>query len=277
MHAKLTLTTQQRGAQTTLKTSFASPPLKLLTLPAQSDGMLRAVQMSSSPGLLSGDVIETSIELAADTSLSLYTQAFTRVLSMYAGDKACQNTKIVQHSGSRLCYLPHPLVLHEGSSLFQRTEIELDNNCELLYGEIIAAGRVLRGEKFAFQRLSSLLTIALHGQDIIHDNIQWQPEKYPLNMLGQMEHYTHQLNIFYVHTAADNATTRTTIERVFEHLDADMPSNAARLWGISQAHEHALCLRALSDNAQDLQDLLRACVLLLQSGQGAAVNAAFLK
>lgn len=277
MHAKLTLSTQLRGKHTTLKHSYVSPPLKLLTLPAQDDGILRAIQMSSSPGLLNGDHIQIHITLPENNALSLYTQAFTRVLSMNQGDKAEQHTHIIQHTGSRLCYLPHPLVLHTGSSLFQHTQIELQDNCELLYGEIIAAGRILNGERFAFERLSSTLNIQHHNQLLIHDNIQWQPAIHAPSVLGQMEHHTHQLNLYYIHTAYTASQIREHIEHLYSKLTALFPNHTHLLWGISQAHDTALCLRAISNNAQDLQHLLRETVFLLSSQQSSPINAAFLR
>lgn len=276
MHAKLSLSTQWRNGHTTLHQTFVSPPLKLLALPSQNDGWLRAVQMSSSPGLLNGDVIDIELNLAENTQLSLYTQSFTRVLSMKPGEKAEQSARIVQNPGSRLCYLPHPLVLHTGSSLSQRTEIELNDGCELLYGEIIAAGRVLRGEQFAFRHLSSLLTISHHAQPIVYDNIQWQPEKYPPDVLGQMEQYTHQLNVFYVHTAPE-ADIDAHIERVFAVLDGQIADNNELLWGISRAGGQVLCLRALGHHAEDLQNVLRAAASVLQPAQMSPVSAAFLR
>ena len=115
MHAALSLATQIRNGATLLRRNLATPPLKLLSLPAAGD-TLHAVQMSSSPGLLAGDTIDTEIELSDATSLALYTQAFTRVLSMHEGGEAALNTRIRLHPGSRLLFLPHPLVLHQGST-----------------------------------------------------------------------------------------------------------------------------------------------------------------
>ena len=67
-----------------------------------------AIQMSSSPGLLSGDRIDIQITLAESTALSLNTQAFTRVQAMNEGDFAEQNTFIQLEENSHLFYLPHP-------------------------------------------------------------------------------------------------------------------------------------------------------------------------
>lgn len=260
MHAHFHLSTQLRGKHSTLDRSFISPPFKLLTLPAQDDGILRAVQLSASPGLLGGDSLTMEIQLAEHTALALYTQSFTRILSMHPNQHASQHSRINQAANTRFYYLPQPLVLHRDSQLFQRTEIHLNDNCELLYGEIIAAGRILYDEAFAFSRLSSQLHIFYQDQPLIYDNIQWQPQKHALNALGQMEDYTHQLNLFYLHTAHSSAQMQAHIEKLYAAISAQATTS---LWGITQAHAQGLCLRAISRNAQALQDLQRLATATL--------------
>ncbi|MDO4641231.1 MAG: urease accessory protein UreD [Neisseria sp.] len=278
MHAKLTLSTQTRNRQTILNNSFATPPLKLLALPPQQHGILHVVQMSSSPGLLAGDVIDTEISLEEHTALSFYTQAFTRVLSMDKGEKAQQRTLIRQAPHSKLCYLPHPLVLHKDSTLIQTTDIELSDGCTLLYGEIIAAGRILNDERFAFAYLSSHLNIRHNGAEVVTDNIQWQPQKYALDVIGQMEHYTHQLNLFYVDTGLASSEIRLMVDQLYEDLSTQFTDNGKGvLWGITQANHHALCLRALSDNAQALQTLMQEAVAKLYTEQVSPLTAAFFR
>lgn len=264
MHSKLRLSTQVKRGCTYLDGTAYCAPIKLMSLPHQDDGILRVVQMSSSPGLMGGDVIEAEITLAPFSCLRLYTQAFTRVLQMNAGDKACQHTHIHQHINSSLLYLPHPLVLHADSTLEQQTVIDLDDNCELLYGEIVAVGRVLCDEKFAFHRFSSHLTICHQNKTLVSDNTQWQPSRYRLDVVGQLENYTHQLTVFYVHTGLDKRQIDELVNRLFDELDEVDKHSLTKplLWGVSRAGECVLCLRALAHTAQDLQKLVRIVAMI---------------
>ena len=86
MNSTLKLSTKlSPSGKTQLAEYFATPPFKVMTLPAYADvwmNGLNAIQMSSSPGLLSGDRIDIQITLAESTALSLNTQAFTRVQAM---------------------------------------------------------------------------------------------------------------------------------------------------------------------------------------------------
>lgn len=256
MQSVLRLSTRLRSGRTALNEYYATPPLKLMTLPHGADGALRAVQMSSSPGLLAGDTIDTDISLAEHTELQLFTQAYTRVLEMDGGGRAEQRNRITLAPHSRLTYLPHPLVLHRGSSLFQTTHIDLAEHSELIYGEILTAGRILNGEAFAFERLSSRLEIRCRGRLLSSDNIQWQPARHPPSQPGQMEGHTHQLNLYIVRTAATAAQMRALSDQIYQCLPENQPTAGDCLWGVSQAADQAVCLRALGGRAQTLQNLL---------------------
>lgn len=115
MNSTLTLSTKcSTNGKTQLDEYFATPPFKVMAVPAYQDAWqngLNAMQMSSSPGLLGSDKLDIRLTLAKNTSLSLGTQAFTRVQAMNEGEFAEQQTLIELAEGSRLFYLPHPLVL----------------------------------------------------------------------------------------------------------------------------------------------------------------------
>ena len=262
MQSTLTLSTRTRHGRTVLGNCFATPPLKLLTLPPQPDGMLRAIQMSSSPGLLAGDCIRINLALAEESALHLSTQAFTRGLAMHEGGMAEQHHRISQAAGSRLIYLPHPLVLHRGSTLKQTTRIDLADNCTLLYGEITAAGRVLNHECFAFAYFSSQLHIHHRHKLLLTDNIQWQPARHPLQTLGQMEGYSHQASLFYANTHAQTAL-KPLLDALHQSLTPRFSDGL--LLGMSLAADNIICLRALANEAEILTHLLAEAAALIQS------------
>ncbi|WP_037588293.1 urease accessory protein UreD [Stenoxybacter acetivorans] len=270
MHSRLTLATRRNAAgQTVLGSCFYTPPIKILTLPnthinGERD-TLAAIQMSSSPGLLAGDTINIDIHLTADTRLKLFTQAFTRIQAMPNGGEAQQHIHIQLDSGSRLYYLPHPLVLHTDAALTQNTEIALTDNCILMLGEIIACGRVLNGEYWHFRHLSSHVHIHHNQRLILADNTQWQPQQQALNVIGQMEHFSHQACLYYVHTGCNAVHIRELANRLHEALLLHWQEHHHDyLWGVSQASSHALCLRALALQAQTLQQLLEQAAAWLR-------------
>lgn len=270
MNSKLSLSTKlSSSGKTQLAEYFAKPPFKVITLPSYDDAWangLNAMQMSSSPGVLAGDLLEIDISLAKLTALSLNTQAFTRVQAMNEGDSAMQTTHILLAENSRLFYLPHPLVLHKDSVFKQQTHIEMGEQSELIYGEIVAIGRVLNDERFAFRQFSSHLKIyTLQDDDkkrpLVSDCIQWLPSKMNLTALSQMENYSHQGSLTYLNLAKNNAEIKQQVQA----LQQQSAEEKDLLIGISQLNEYGLMVRVLGCRAEQIQKLFEKIGRLLKS------------
>ena len=260
MNSILKLSTKlSQSGKTQLAEYFATPPFKVITLPSYDDAWvngLNAMQMSSSPGVLAGDVLEIDISLAKSTALSLNTQAFTRVQAMNEGESAMQTTHISLAENSRLFYLPHPLVLHKDSVFKQQTQIEMGEQSELIYGEIVAIGRVLNDERFAFRQFSSHLKIYALQNDgkkrpLVSDCIQWLPSKMNLTALSQMENYSHQGSLTYLNLAKSNAEIKQQVQA----LQQQFTDEKALLIGISLLNECGLMVRVLGHRAETIQQL----------------------
>ncbi|OOF45572.1 urease accessory protein UreD [Rodentibacter trehalosifermentans] len=259
MKSKLKLSTKLSNGKTQLAEYFATPPFKVMTLPNHSgiwQQGLNAMQMSSSPGVLAGDLLEIQISLAKSTALSLNTQAFTRVQAMNEKESAEQITHIHLAEYSRLFYLPHPLVLHKDSAFKQKTTIEMQPNSELIYGEIIAIGRVLNGERFAFRQFSSHLNIyALQHNGkkypLLSDCIQWHPALMRLTALSQMENYTHQGALIYLNRGKSAVELKGILQRIHAHLAEEK----SMLVGASLLNSEGIIIRVLGYRAEPIQAL----------------------
>lgn len=262
MKSKLHISTKLNNhGKTVLDQYFVQPPFKLMSLPNNSawDTALTAMQMSSSPGLLAGDDLSVEIALAANTRLILTTQAFTRVQSMDIGKRAIQSLNIHLDTDSRLYYVPHPLVLHKDSALEQRTDITMRSGSQLIFAEVIAIGRAANGERFEFSQFSSHLTIHEqhpdHSTVLLSDCIQWHPKLMDLTAIGQMEDYSHQGMLLFIHIdqdPADIAARLSTIQGMIDTAEQDDPQ---LLIGASLIQAHGFVVRALGHNAQSIEQL----------------------
>lgn len=255
MQSRLSLSTKlNKQGKTTLDHCFFTPPFKILSLPTihPADNRLTVIQMSSSPGILANDDLQIDLNLQANSRLRLQTQAFSRIQAMNEGEKASQHTQIQLAEDSQLVYLPHPLVLHKESAFEQQTQIELAHNSSLLYGEIIAIGRTLNDERFAFRQFSSLLTITYQNRPLLIDRIQWHPNKMSLTALSQMEHFTHQASLIYIHTGQSTAYFKQKVAELQQYQPpADM------LLGISQLNEYGLIIRILALSAEQIEQCFK--------------------
>lgn len=259
MNSTLKLSTKlSSNGKTQLDEYFVTPPFKVMTLSAYADSWengLSAMQMSSSPGLLAGDRVDIQITLEKSTALSLNTQAFTRVQAMNEGDFAEQNILIQLAEKSRLFYLPHPLVLHKNSALKQKTLINMQPESTLIYGEIVAIGRVANDERFEFRQFSSHLKVQLVQENgkvkpLMLDCIQWLPAKMNLTALSQMEGFSHQGSLVYINLQKTSAE----IKQIAQQLQ-QQETDKSVLLGISQLNEGGLIVRVLGHRAEQIQKL----------------------
>ncbi|THA06804.1 urease accessory protein UreD [Rodentibacter pneumotropicus] len=269
MNSKLKLSTKlSPNGKTQLAEYFATSPFKVMVLPHYAGIWhqgLNAMQMSSSPGVLAGDLLDIQISLAKSTALSLNTQAFTRVQAMNESESAEQITKIDLAECSRLFYLPHPLVLHKDSAFKQKTIIEMQPNSELIYGEIVAIGRVLNDERFAFRQFSSHLKIYELQNDgqkrpLVSDCIQWLPSSMNLTALSQMENYSHQGSLIYLNLGKSAVELKVILQTIHTHIAEEK----TMLVGASLLNSGGIMVRVLGHRAEQIQELFQTVAKYFQ-------------
>jgi urease accessory protein len=121
-------------------------------------------RMNTSPGLLAGDNIGMSVQLATGAQLFLADQSATKVHTMPEA-QATVNNWIEVGSSATLEFLPDPLILFAESTLSQTTEVIMHSTASLSLGEIILPGRLARGEVYQFhQYLNRLRVKSPEGQ-----------------------------------------------------------------------------------------------------------------
>lgn len=117
--------------------------------------------MSASPGLLAGDELNISLQLANNTSLYLTDQAATNVHSISIPDtKAITNYEIEIGESATLEFVPEPLILFKDSALQQTTRIKIHPTGNLFLSEIIVPGRLAREEIYDFHYYCNRLEVS---------------------------------------------------------------------------------------------------------------------
>lgn len=258
MQSIFRVSVKQARGKTQLAESFVTAPFKLMVLPNASS-CLHLMQMSSSPGLLAGDCWKTQLHLQENTEVQLMTQAFTRVQSMNEGQWAEQETEFILEKNSRLVYLPHPLVLHKESAFKQKCAIDMKEGSQLIWGEIMAAGRVLNQEKFAFRQFTSFLQITVNGLPFVRDRIHWQPQQHELSVLGQMESFTYQGTFVYLNLCQ----TAIDIKALVEKLQQQYRDSSDVFLGFSLLDSPGFSARVLANRADSIERVFQHLYQLL--------------
>lgn len=157
-------------------------PLRLTTplyIDAGDPGMAFLYVQNPTGGVFAGDRLRVSVHAGAGTRTHLTTTAATKI-SRAAGGHAESRTELALGQGSYLEVVPDPLIPYAGSSLEQELNASLAPGSALVATEIVAPGRIARGESFAYERLSLRTSITdVEGRELCVDHVCLEPPLRP--------------------------------------------------------------------------------------------------
>lgn len=257
MIAQLHIQVAGRAGIAFLKKAFFTTPFKVMNITEDKTGeQLHLMLMSSSPGILDGDLYDMKIEVEQNCSLQLHTQAYQRLFHMKQG--ATQQMNVQVANGASFIYLPHPSVPHEQSSFTSRNNFYLGNGSTLLFGEILTCGRKLNNELFLFSRYHSVSNIYINDKLVIKENLLMQPSLINVHAPGQLEGYTHQASMIYLQEDAD-------IKNIHQQLLELLATEKNIESGVTEAPVSGLIIRLLGNGAEQLYDCLQRISAILQT------------
>ncbi|MBB1027623.1 urease accessory protein UreD [Dietzia sp. DQ11-38-2] len=115
--------------------------------------------MSTGGGVVGGDRLDIDVELADRSHALITTQAATRIHRMDAG-YATQNVTLTLGAGAVCEWVPDPLIPYAGSRFQQTLRATVPEDAVLVVSDVLTAGRVARGERWAVDALVSRVEIA---------------------------------------------------------------------------------------------------------------------
>lgn len=248
MNAQLHILVGDRKGCSYLKQVYFTTPFKVADITedkAQQDCHLMI--MSSSPGVLDGDVNDIKIDVEKNCSLHLHTQAYQRLFNMQKG--ASQQMNVRMADGASFVYLPHPSVPHEQSIFTSRSNFYIGKNCSFVFGEILTCGRKLNGEAFLFSKYHSINQVFMNDALVIKENLLMQPAIINVHAIGQLEGYTHQASLIFLQKEADVKKLQALF---IELLSAEKNIE----YGVTAAPVNGLIVRLLGQGAEQLHKLL---------------------
>ncbi len=248
MNAALHIQIGERKGCSYLKQVYFTTPFKVANITEdKTKHELHLMLMSSSPGILDGDIYDVKIEVEKNCSLHLHTQAYQRLFNMQHGASQLMSVH-VGDKASFVC-LPHPCVPHEQSIFTSHNNFYLGKNCHFVFGEILTCGRKLNGEAFLFSKYHSINQFFLNNKLVIKENLLMQPSLIDVHAIGQLEGYTHQASLIYLNEGADTKQMQT----VFLELLAEEKNIE---YGVTAAPVNGLIVRLLGHGAEQLHKLL---------------------
>ncbi len=153
-----------------------SPPVHLSKPYFDEDTNSLLVNLSCpTAGLLSGDRMICDIEVSDQASMVVTTPGATRSHFMKRGIARVQQ-KFTIKDGSFLEFNPGTLILQKSTNLEQVTEVEVDEDAEILFVEKMLPGRIAHGESFVFQKFSNRLSIKIENKLVLLESFSLEPD-----------------------------------------------------------------------------------------------------
>jgi urease accessory protein len=132
----------------------AAGPLRLLTPRAGDAAWI--VTSNYGGGLVDGDAVALEVDIEVGATCVVTSQASQKV---YKGT-ASQRTLVRAAAGATALVVPDPVVPFRGATFSQTTRVELAAGASLALADVMTAGRVAHGERWAADSITSTLEIA---------------------------------------------------------------------------------------------------------------------
>ena len=194
-------------------------------------------------GIVQGDRIGLRVYAANGTAAHLTTQSASRIYQM-THNCAVQSTEIVLDDAAYVEFWPDAVIPYLGARFSQHTTLRLAPTATLLYRDILTAGRLARGERFAFQAYHSRTTgTALDGKPLFVDALRLEPGRMPLAGTGFFGGYD-VLGTLYV------LTPNAARDDLIGSLDTLLRDDGTVFGGVSTLPNHAgVIVRVLGPSA----------------------------
>jgi urease accessory protein len=130
--------------------------------------VLAANVVNPTAGILSGDEMRMNICVDKNARLLLTTPAATRAFTMPSrGATMTQNFRVA--AGAWLEVRPELFIPQRGARYTQVSRIDYEPDAELFFAEMLAPGRVARGECFEFEELRWTTVLSTRGRPVFRE------------------------------------------------------------------------------------------------------------
>lgn len=233
-------TKQGASGKTVIESMFFTPPLKLIE-PIYEGDIANLMVLNVSAGLMEGDKQGITFDIASNSKLKVTSQSYEKVHDTQNG-YAMRKTTINIANNAFFSYMPLPCIPFANSSFKNNTTVYLHEDSILHYGEIFCAGRVARGEIFAFKNFHQNIYVYKHNDLLFYDNMNLFPDSMDLRSMFMFDNYTHYLCFI----AYDN---RMTTEYLQQKIDA------TKLNAAISTNGDMIIVKALANESEPLLDL----------------------
>jgi urease accessory protein len=187
-HGQLSLELVCDDGRTAIARQRSRPPLQTFGLQeADHRGGAYLQILNPCGGLFEGDSAEVEVTLQRGAHLYLTTQAATKVYPAENGHAARHHLRLRIAAGAILEYFPLPLIPFAHALYVQEIAIQVESGGVCLVAEVLAPGRVARGERFAYHMIRSRVEGWVDDRLALFEQLILQPAQDSYAGLGLLE------------------------------------------------------------------------------------------
>jgi urease accessory protein len=180
----LRLALAPRGGRTVVAEQYWRIPLQVLPPSYQDDDDSAWVYLlNPTGGVVQGDSLRTHVALAPGARSVLSTQSATKVYRMDEGYAEEINHYALTGDAVLEC-VPDQTIPFAGARFYRSTRVDLQPESTLILTDLLAAGRVAREERFAFEQLFVEVEVRVDEELRLVDRLHVAPAEGPLDRLG---------------------------------------------------------------------------------------------
>jgi len=261
-HGYLSLDLVYGDGHTAIARQRSRPPLQTFGLQdADCHGSAYLQIVNPCGGLFEGDSTAVEVSLQRGAHLYLTTQAATKVYPSEHGQVTRQHIRLRVASGAILEYFPLPLIPFARALYAQEIEIQVKSGGICLVAEVLAPGRIARGERFAYQMVRSRVEGWMDDRLALFEQLRLQPEQDSYAGVGMLDGQSYVATL-YVLTSQD-------LDPWIRGWNRHLTEQYGECVGVTALAHGGLVVRLLGETGQEiLKRLHTAHCLIRQEGLG---------
>ncbi|WP_256300903.1 urease accessory protein UreD [Haloarchaeobius salinus] len=203
---------------------------------------------SPTGGIAQGDRLDVTVEVEGDAVAHVSTGAATKVQSMSCNYAAAE-TRLEVGTGGHLDYVPEPTIVNADARYCNELSLTLEDGATAVVGDVVVPGRLARGERFAFERYLSRLTVTGPDGLLVTDTTHLAPGERDPTVAGVLDEFEVYGTLYVLAPNRDTAAMSDAIHAAVD--DGEACAGAAEL-----PNGAGVSVRALAGRSETVQAAL---------------------